>query len=101
MKLNRRQILVAIAAALAAPRRLFAIGGLEGQWVVRCQNGHDNTVTGITVNHTCETSGCGLKSVSDGEGWVVCPANRDHCDWVDGVTRQHECETCGTQCRRD
>jgi hypothetical protein len=99
MTINRRQILATLTAVMVAPIRMAAIG-LIGTWVVRCQNGHDNMVSNVTINHSCETRGCGIKSVSEGAAWVVCPRNKDHCDWVSGITKQHECETCGAQCRR-
>jgi hypothetical protein len=100
MHLTRRKVLLAAAGGLAAATPSFAVGGLEGAFIVRCQNGHDNIVNGVTVQHNCETAGCGIKSVVDGGAWVVCPVNKNHRpDWCDGVTRQHQCSTCGTQCR--
>jgi hypothetical protein len=70
---------------------------LEGTWIVRCPNGHDNEVGGITRNHDC--TNCGAQSVSDGGATVVCPNN--HTSGVGGVTRHHPCPTCGAECRRD
>jgi hypothetical protein len=56
-------------------------------------------VSGITREHTCETKGCGKKSVTEGAAFVVCP-NGHASGPVSGITRQHRCNTCGAQCRR-
>jgi hypothetical protein len=97
-----RSLLGITAANLLFRARSSAVGALMGAFIVRCQNGHDNTVNGVTVTHKCETPGCGLNSVVDGGAFVVCPRDRRHRpDWCDGITKQHECETCGQQCRLD
>lgn len=69
---------------------------LEGTFIVRCTNGHDDRVDGTTANHDCET--CGAKSVDWGAANVVCP--NGHADLVGGITTQHVCSHCGAQCRR-
>jgi hypothetical protein len=79
---------------------------LRGTWIVRCKNGHDDQVDGITCNHDCEKNGCGLKSVDNGKAMVVCPDG--HSSRVEGITEQHRCAhellsggICGKQCRRE
>jgi hypothetical protein len=81
----------------------YAEGFLEGTWIVRCRNGHDDQVDGITRNHDCEE--CPEKSVDGGNANVVCPDG--HATHVGGVTRDHLCThqlsnggICGKQCRR-
>lgn len=79
-------------------------GFLRGTFVVRCPNGHDDTVEGITRNHDCEK--CGSKAVDGGTAMVVCPDG--HATRVEGVTEGHLCtqpiddqgHLCGKQCRR-
>lgn len=73
------------------------IMGLIGTWVVRCPDGHDEQVTGITQNHTCH---CGKKSVEDGSGVVVCPDGHTRDNGVSGITKKHKCGECGKECRR-
>jgi hypothetical protein len=74
-------------------------GFLEGTWVVQCPNGHNNIVSGITRNHTCENDDCGVKSVSDGGAIVVCRSG--HTSGVGNITRHHKCPICEEECRRD
>jgi len=88
---------------------------LVGTWVVRCPDGHDNTVNDITCQHECETtlpSGqkCG-KQVFDGS-WVtvVCPDQGAHPNRVnagegrdgnrDTWLKSKKCDTCGKECNR-
>ena len=92
----------AIVVSSATPAVAYD-GFLEGTWIVRCRNGHDDQVDGITRNHDCEK--CGVKSVDGGTADVVCPAG--HATRVGGVTRDHACSfplpsggICGKQCRR-
>jgi hypothetical protein len=83
-------------------------GFLEGTFIVRCRNGHDNQVENITRNHDCDVSGCGAKSVDEGTANVVCPRGHGGPEnHVEGVTRQHQCQhpepsggICGLPCRR-
>ena len=79
-------------------------GFLEGTFIVRCKNGHDDQVDGITANHSC-SQGDDDAAVSDGTAKVVCPDN--HATQVGGVTRDHACTfplpsggVCGKECRR-
>ena len=78
-------------------------GFLRGTYVVRCYNGHDDIVEGITRNHDCEH--CDAKSVDEGTANVVCP--NGHATRVEGITESHTCTqslpnggVCGLQCRR-
>ena len=87
----------AVSVIVAAPSPAEAC--LKGTWIVRCSNGHDNMVGGITCDHTCDKPGCGLKSVSDGGAMVVCP--NGHASGVGGVTRHHKCPVDNVECRRD
>src|SRR5262249_27821308 len=99
---------VAGVAALVVPSRASAEGFLEGTFIVRCKNGHDDKVENLTRNHTCEHEGGGLKSVDGGTAIVVCPDGHGGPEnRVEGITRQHQCQTklpsggiCGKQCRR-
>lgn len=113
MEMYRRTFLKAAIGAAAAvglatvtkPREAHAWAFLEGVWLVRCPDGHDNMIAGLTRTHQCEAfvapgQRCGRMSVSEGSAFVVCPRNRNHVDVVDGITRQHECECCGAQMRR-
>ncbi len=69
---------------------------LRGKWIVRCVNGHDDEVDGITKNHDCDT--CDKKSVDNGTANVVCP--NGHASPVGGITESHICPECDLQCRR-
>jgi hypothetical protein len=89
----------AAAVLLAIPRTASAAGYLNGKWVVRCSNGHDDFVDGVTVNHDCSHQGCGAKSVDGGSALVVCP--KGDASPVSGVTGGHMCPTHGIECRRD
>ena len=79
-------------------------GFLRGTFVVRCPNGHDDTVEGITRNHDCEK--CDKKSVDEGTAMIVCPDG--HATRVEGITEGHLCteviddagHQCAKQCRR-
>lgn len=81
-------------------------GFLEGTFIVRCPNGHDDQVENITHNHDCEK--CGAKAVDDGRANVVCPDGHGGPEnHVEAITRQHQCQhpmpgggICGKQCRR-
>jgi hypothetical protein len=93
----------AIGIIVAAPSSARAC--MYGTWVVRCPNGHDDTVTRGTCNHDCEK--CGAKAFSDGEGNIVCPDG--HVNHVttgdshdeDKVMKSYKCRTCKKECRRD
>jgi hypothetical protein len=87
----------AVGVILAAPNSAQAC--LMGTWIVRCANGHNNEVGGITCNHQCEAGGCNLYSVTDGGAMVVCP--NGHASGVGGATRSHRCPVDGLECRRD
>jgi hypothetical protein len=93
---TRRAFIAGTIGLLAVPT-LAQAQALRGTWVVRCPNGHDDIVTGITRNHDCET--CGKKAVSDGGALVVCP--NGHASGVDGITQHHTCPVCNKECRRD
>ena len=80
-------------------------GFLEGTYIVRCANGHDDQVEDITRNHDCEHDD-DLKSVDDGRANLVCPDGHGD-NHVEGITREHTCNhalptggICGKQCRR-
>jgi len=96
---------VASVGVLMIPSPAAAEGFLEGTWIVRCEDGHDDKVEDITRNHTCE---CGKKSVDGGTAIVVCPDGHGGKEnKVEGITRQHQCQhplpgggICGKQCRR-
>jgi hypothetical protein len=118
---SRREALFFAAAVgvTAALGLQVQAGFLRGKFVVRCSDGHDDTVDGITSNHDCEhkdASGheCGKKSVDDGKANVVCP--KLHATEVSDITESHKCsykyekdtpddgkkagEVCGLECRR-
>lgn len=93
----------AVIVMVAAPSSAQAC--IYGTWVVRCRNGHDNTVTEGTCNHYCEN--CDVKAFSDGEGDVVCP--NGHTNHIstgvsrepDKVLQSYKCRLCNKECRRD
>jgi hypothetical protein len=93
---TRRAFIAGTVGLLAVPS-LAQAQALRGTWIVRCPDGHDDIVTGITRNHNCEK--CGKTSVSGGGAMVVCP--NGHASGVDGITEHHKCTTCGQECRRD
>lgn len=112
MKQTRRVFMTRLIAGfgafgitVAAPR--LARACMYGTWVVRCRNGHDDTVTRGTCNHYCEKRDCPEKSFSDGAGNIVCPGG--HANYVntgtsrdrDKVMQSYKCRTCGKECRRD
>jgi len=95
---DREAALRALAALSRRPCDLH--GGLWGTFVVRCFDGHDDEVSGVTETHWCEAPGCSLRAVAGGNAMVVCPAG--HASGVSGVTRSHMCPVpgCGRECRR-
>jgi hypothetical protein len=88
MLLATARALSATAAGFVFAVRSSAVGAIYGEFIVRCQNGHNNTINGITVEHTCETLGCNLKCVVDGGAWVVCQDDKNHrTDWCERIGR--------------
>lgn len=74
------------------------MGALQGTYKVICNNGHVDTVDGITEDHDCEK--CGQQSVGSGSANILCGPN-DHKNWVEGVTTGHKCGVCGAECNLD
>jgi hypothetical protein len=104
MNKMRREFMAKAMGTVSAFGVFFALPSqakacLRGTWKVRCPDGHDDIVEGVTCNHDCE--GCGKKAVSGGNARVVCP--KGHASPVSGITESHRCpeDNCGLQCRRD
>jgi hypothetical protein len=107
MKLIKKSKQNAIIGAFLITILTFGISFacIYGTWVVRCPNGHDDTVTRGTCNHTCEK--CGEKAFIDGAGYIVCKGG--HANYIStGTSREraqvlqsYKCKTCGKECRRD
>jgi hypothetical protein len=78
---------------------------MYGKWVVRCRNGHNDTVTDGTCQHKCDT--CHVQTMPNGDVNIVCPAN--HVNFVktgtshdeDKALKTYKCRTCRRECRRD
>jgi hypothetical protein len=86
----------AVAIVAATPTRAHAC--LGGTWVVRCPNGHDDTVTQGTCQHVCEK--CGRQAFDGDVVTVVCPNGHPN-RITTGKTTSYVCPTCKTECRRD
>ncbi|MBV9925669.1 MAG: twin-arginine translocation signal domain-containing protein [Acidobacteria bacterium] len=112
MRKTRREFITGLAGLIGAVGIVAVVPNparacIYGTWVVRCRNGHDDTVTRGTCNHYCEKSGCREKSFSDGAGNIVCPDS--HANYVNTgtshdpakVLQSYKCRTCGKECRRD
>jgi hypothetical protein len=95
----RLAILLAITvwfapSALASPENY-----LLGTFVVRCPNGHDDTVTKGTAQHVCEK--CGTQTFRGGKVTVVCPHGHPNEVTLHGQTKSIICSVCKTECRRN
>ncbi len=88
-------MMVVMSAPFPSSAQIPEEGFLEGKFKVRCPLGHDDIVSGITHNHTCEKGP--HKSVVKGSAILVCPDG--HMNPVGNITRSHKCWICEKECR--
>jgi hypothetical protein len=104
MLTTRRDFIARLAGTIGAVGVIVAVPNvahacLGGTWVVRCSNGHDDTVTEGTCQHVCEK--CGVQVFSGDVVTVVCPVGHaNRVDTSDGIG-SYKCATCHRECRRD
>lgn len=109
MRTTRRDFIAKITGTIGAIGLVIvsapgsARACLRGTWVIRCRNGHDDTVTEGTCQHICENDRCREQVFSGNVVTIVCPAG--HANRIDtgDLMESYRCaaQGCGRECRRD
>jgi hypothetical protein len=106
MLTTRREFIARVAGTIGVAGIIMVVPNsayacLGGTWVVRCPNGHDDTVRGGTCQHVCENEKCRLQVFDGNVVTVVCPVGHgNRVDTGDGIG-SFKCRTDGRECRLD